>query len=229
MASTRLTKAIRESILDALIIRAFKDRSEKHFEKELDFCQRVYDDIMVRRTVRLENGSGDKVTLRSAVDALPPGWGSSGETFKVEFAGQSTKIDRYDGLEQDYRANATTFVGMTFKHERNRPQWTFQPGVTSHSTLDVFPADNPFSEEFTVLTNARTDLRDEVARVTASTRATLESCTTIQKLIVMWPEVEPFAAPFLNPSKAAEVMLPVVQRDALNDVLGLPTGAKEVA
>ena len=225
MASTRLTKATRESILEALIKRAYTARSTEQFTKELEFCERVYSDIMERRTVRLSGGRGNAVPLATAVAHLPKGWGSSSEGFKVEFAGQTTSIDKYDGLEQHWGDNKATFVGVGLGAERGRPGWQFQPGVSTGTTLDVFDADHKFSIECTKLLASREDLKNEIARVKASTRATLESVTTIQKLIEMWPEVEPFAAPFLNPKKAAEQLLPVVQRDSLNDALGLPTGA----
>ena len=57
-----------------------------------------------------------------------------------------------------------------------------------------------------------------------STRGALGSVTTIQKLIMIWPEVEAFAAPYLQEKTA---ILPVIARERLNDALGLPPGVME--
>ena len=73
-------------------------------------------------------------------------------------------------------------------------------------------------------TKAKDILFNEIAVARNTTRATLNSCTSIQKLVVMWPEIETFANEFLSEKKAAEMMLPTLERKKLNTTLGLPVG-----
>ncbi|QYW02146.1 nucleotide modification protein [Stenotrophomonas phage Sonora] len=58
----------------------------------------------------------------------------------------------------------------------------------------------------------------------SSIRAQMAGVTTVEALISRWPEVKPFAQPYLNPPSAP---LPVVIPAALNKALDLPVGTEK--
>lgn len=55
--------------------------------------------------------------------------------------------------------------------------------------------------------------------VRANVRATVEGVTTVKKLLELWPE----AAELLTEAESKGAALPVVQRDQLNTMIGLPS------
>lgn len=222
MASTRLTVAIKEAITDQVMHHAFAGRCKAHMDAELAFAQEVYDDIMDTKMLKVNQGAGPQMSLRSVLASLPAGWCSQQTYFKAEFAGQDQKLDRYDGFEAGYHENAT-MIGWKATPQREQKNWHFPPGY-SWGTLAKYEASHPFSERCAQIQGEREDLKSEMSSLRAQTRATLDTASTIQKLIVIWPEIEAFASPFLQEEKAAAVLLPVVARERLNDALGLPPG-----
>jgi len=228
MASTRLTVAMRDAITDAVMKHAFADRCRKHMEAELAFVDQVYNDVLDTRMLKVDQGHGPKMSLRKVLESMPAGWTSQQTYFKVQFAGQDQKLDRYDGIPGDAYKPNSAMIGWKETAHRDKKNWHFPP-VYAWGTLHVYDANTDTAKRATELQNAREDLLEEMSSVRASTRATLNSATTIQKLIVLWPEIEAFAAPFMQERKAAEVLLPVVQREKLNVALGLPPGEKVAA
>jgi len=224
----RLTVAIKEKLTSQLIAHAFTARSQKLVEAECALAQEIYDDYMDSRKIKVDGGSGGKYSLRKVVASLPAGWPEMSDNFKVELAGQMTEFDRYDGMAEGYRANQSELVGVKEVPTREQQKWPFQPGFSGHYAVNTYDASHDFSERASVLQGQRKDLKDEIASMRASTRGTLDTASTIQKLIVIWPEVEAFAAPFLQQETAAAAILPVVARERLNDALGLPPHAREL-
>ncbi|HEY7823713.1 MAG TPA: Nmad5 family putative nucleotide modification protein [Acidimicrobiia bacterium] len=224
MASTRLTVAIKDAITDQVMHHAFAGRCKAHMEAELAFAQEVYDDIMDTKMLKVDGGTGPQLPMRKVLASLPAGWCSRQTYFKAEFAGQEQKLDRYDGFENGYRENAA-MIGWEAVKDRDQVNWHFPPGYT-WGTLAKYEAQHPFSDRCAKLHGDRDDLRSEMSMLRTQTRATLDTASTIQKLIVIWPEIEAFASPFLQEEKAAAVLLPVVARERLNDALGLPPGAR---
>jgi len=229
MASTRLTVSIKEKLVEQLIAHAFSDRSQKLVEAECELAQEIYDDYMDTRMIKVDGGSGGKYALRKVVASLPAGWPGRSDHFKVELGGQMTKFDRYDGMAQYSRSNQSELVGVKLVPDREQVKWHFPPGFSGNYAINTFDASHEFSERAAVLQGQRKDLASEISSMRHSTRATLDTASTIQKLIVIWPEVEAFAAPFLQQETAAAAILPVVARERLNDALGLPPGAREAA
>jgi len=229
MASTRLTVAIKDKLTVQLIAHAFTDRCKKLLASECELAQEIYDDTLGSRMIKVDGGSRRKMSLRKVVAALPAGWPGMCDNFKVELAGQIVKFDRYDGMASRYRENEQDLVGIKGVPSREQQKWPFPPGFSGNYTLNAYDAKHKFSARADELAGEREDLVSKISSMTHSTRATLDSATTVQKLIVIWPEVEAFAAPFLQEKTAAAVLLPVVARERLNDALGLPPGAKVVA
>lgn len=100
--------------------------------------------------------------------------------------------------------------------------WVFSSErLVAHSTHFsdcVFDEDSYFDKKIKSL------LRDEEALITRSNAAKtyaeglLHSVRTVEKLISVWPEIEPFTVGIVEPI----VNLPMVQISAVNELLGLP-------
>tara|TARA_R110000787_G_scaffold631_6_gene2345 strand:- start:14 stop:694 length:681 start_codon:yes stop_codon:yes gene_type:complete len=226
MASTRLTNSIKEALVNQLLDHAFAHKSQEQHTAECDLAQQVYDHIMDTR--KLRDGHLVEMTLRSLVAQLPTGWGSQEDYFYVEFGGQTTRLDKYDGIAPTY-GQSCSLRGIKAVLGRNKVKWSWPPRWGGHGTVATYDAHHKFTLRSEQLKGAREDLEAEILTAGASARATMDSVSTVQKLIVLWPEVEAFACQFLSAEKAAAVLLPVVQREKLNDVLGLPPHARAVA
>jgi hypothetical protein len=220
MAQTRLTNATRDSITASLVVHAFTDRSNAQLLCETDLAQEIYDHVMKTKKVTFE---GSSCSLGFVVGKLPMGWESQHDNFKCEIAGSTMKFDKYDGMEESYRQNKQ-LVGIETIDSRKQTNWKFPPKWGCNATIAVFDARSDYANRATSLHDSRNDLIAEIASARSSARATMNSVTSIEKLIAIWPEVESFAAPFMNPKKAAAAILPVVAREKLNEALGLPAG-----
>lgn len=222
MATTRLTISIRESLTRRLMEHAFAGRCVTHFKAELDFAEEVFEDVMLTRTVLYR---GEKMPVGKVVAELPAGWSDRADYFYVDFAGQKTKLDKYEGLSpKDGYREVNRLIGVKVTPHHEQVKWHFWPGCNQHQSLAVYDASHPFSKRAEKLASDRADLITEIKRAQNSTRSTLNQVNSIQRLIVLWPEVEAFARVYLNEETSAKVLLPVIARDRLNETLGLPPG-----
>ena len=224
MASTRLTVSIKEMLTHRLLEHAFTARSRAQVEAECELALTIYDCVMDTMKVRIDNGTGPEKTMREVLALLPAGWPSMQDYFKARIGGKMINFDTYDGMESTYGQNKD-LVGLERVREYDKKKLRFPPGFTPNSTLAAYEARDAFAIRAKELRRTREDLLEEIRAARRSTRATLDSVTSIQKLIVIWPEVEPFAAPFMQKETQAAAILPVVARERLNDSLGLPVGA----
>lgn len=222
MASTRLTHSIRDSVTKRLMEHAFEGRCKTHFEMELAFVEEVFGDLMLNRTIIYR---GEKTPVGKVIEELPIDWVDRYDYFHAEFAGQKMKLDKYDGLQSgDGYREVNRLVGVKVTPHHEQVKWRFWPNARPHYSLVAYDASHEFSKRAEVLTAARADLIKEIESARASTRSTLEQVTTVQRLIVLWPEVEAFARAYLNEETAAKALLPVIARERLNETLGLPPG-----
>ena len=158
MAQVRLTIAIKDKLTSSLVEHAFTQRSRDHMAAELAFAQDVYDDVMTRE-VRI--GKRD-VPLAKAVKMLPSSWVTHDDDFYVTFAGDKTRLDRYEGLQSGYRENAG-FVGLLKVDNKDRKDWLFPPKWGNNSTCKQYDARSPLSERYAKLKGAREDLIKEIS------------------------------------------------------------------
>ena len=87
----------------------------------------------------------------------------------------------------------------------------------------MLAADHPLSVEFSQLEDERETLAKKRDDLRTEVRAAVNSCTTVAKLLRIWPEAKE-----LLPAYATQTTnLPAVQVDKLNAAIGLPT--EEVA
>lgn len=84
----------------------------------------------------------------------------------------------------------------------------------------VFAGDHPLVCRFHELLNRETELGKRRSDLKTQVRAVLNSCTTVKKLLDVWPEVKELLPQQLEEARA---QLPAVQTADLNAALGLPT------
>lgn len=84
----------------------------------------------------------------------------------------------------------------------------------------VFPGDHPLVIKFAELTNKESDIDGREKTLRAQVQAVVGSCTTVKKLLQVWPESKELIPAELEESRP---QLPAVQTADLNQMIGLPT------
>lgn len=131
-----------------------------------------------------------------AMGRLPHGFFNLSDT-------KSARIYPSDGT------SSRRYTGLKFKKERRLP--AFCSGYNDVTINDdaIHAAYLAIEKEYDALKEKREELRVQIAGV-------LESVNTVQKLLEVWPEAEPFIPEYVFVKKAA---LPALVTDALNDLL----------
>lgn len=84
----------------------------------------------------------------------------------------------------------------------------------------VFAGDHPLVLKFHELENRSADLQKRRDTLRQTIRAVLNSCTTVKKLLDVWPEAKELLPTQLEEARST---LPAVQTAELNAALGLPS------
>lgn len=198
---TRLTNAIRDAIKEKLLVRAFTDKVKDQIDREVVFVNNVYTLVF-----------GD---VLEAVYALPANWFDHSTYFSTEIAGQHVQLYFGSGFGQ------SRIAGLGFAQAASKRV----PYQSAWRCAGSFPASSKVDKDYTALKTAHDDLEREIRVAAGNARAVLSSVSSVKSLIKVWPEIEIFAKPYLQEA-AQQAALPVVQFDALNQVLGLPPETK---
>lgn len=203
MATVRLTNNIREALLNKLLERAFKARCDEFMKRAGAFALRVHVDVF---------GSDlDKM------NALPDGWLPKDDDITVRFGYTQTRLS-FDGtLGRDGITDAFRKCGSRGGSTVYR-RFTYSKYGT---VAKEYNARHALAEEYEAFINERKDLSDEIERAAHTAKAAVDSCSSIQKLISIWPEVEEFAREFLRDGER-KALLPDIPRSQLNAILNLP-------
>ena len=209
MATTRLTKCIREALLKKLLQRAFQSRAQSFVDECAAFVDRVYRDAFQDKLERM--------------DALPDGWLDTDYYITVQIAGEVRRM-KFDGSldgwnlpEQMRQAGAR---GMATHNRRFTAR-------TKSQVVKIYEPTHELSKELTDLLSRREDLCEEIRKAVRSAKAAMESVSTVKKLIDVWPEVEEFAKHYLEDGDR-KAILPAIPRDQLNTMLNLPPEEKSI-
>ena len=223
--STRLTNDIRDRIVADLLRHAFEDKSKAIIDEQIQLGEDVYDDVMNSTMPRTNGGKGPAKKLKHLIEELPAAWPVPSMNMKVVFGGNMEQIDREKGFQFQYGYRSSNGL-IAPKTINTTEKWLFAPNYQRGQTFATYDSDHVFTERCNDLRERHKDLSEQIEQMRATTRATLSSANTIQKLITMWPEIETFAAPYLQPNTAAAAFLPMVTRQKLNETLGLPPDAQ---
>lgn len=202
MASTRLTTAIRESLMNSLLKRAFMKRGNDMIAVRADYARRLYEDAMGKNLAQIE--------------ALPKGWLVTDTDIKVQL-GAEIKSVYFGGTLSSYGLpDNVRKCGVVTE----RTEYRF-PYHLVNQVVKQYPGDHPLVAEFQKLDNEWSEFVGEVNRTRKVAMTAMESVSTVKKLIDVWPEVEEFAKHYLEDGER-KAILPAIPRDQLNTLLNLP-------
>lgn len=136
--------------------------------------------------------------IQEQMKALPEDYFERSRTLKVAFNGDW------------YELHVSEPVPRAYKHYRN------------YSALQNYPAEHQFTEAYLKFKKLRNAYDEDVSRLREETRAILEGCTTVKKLIEAWPAVMPVLQKLdISPFQTKEEYLPAVIQD-MNELFSLP-------
>lgn len=197
---TRLNKDIRSDIVQNAVDKAVSQRKDNLTTLRKEIANEAYkmatkdvdEPKLVKKAKRLIEELS-QVLDADVINAIEAN--TLSQRIRVNYNGQ--RIDaRFDGAR-------LSVTGVSHWFNKGFP-------VPANTRLADM-CDNFFKEE------AR--IKEISESVRANVRATVESVTTVKKLLELWPE----AAELLPETESKGAALPVVQRDQLNTMIGLPS------
>lgn len=87
----------------------------------------------------------------------------------------------------------------------------------------LFAADHELSKRFEKLNKKESKIKKKETEIEANVQAALNSVTTIKRLIEIWPESKELIPTDIS---KASILLPALQVEDLNKLIGLPTDKK---
>jgi len=137
--------------------------------------------------------------IQKKMSALPEGFLKKSKSIHVQFGGR-------DGI-----------AGVTMKNERRCASKYFDSwGV---SVAKIYDEKHPLTLRYKALTLVGKTIKDEIEKASQNARAVMNSVSTVNKLMTVWPECEKFIKPHLQLSTSTALAIPMVE---LNKTLGLP-------
>lgn len=191
---TRLTKASRDKIIEALIDQRFAEEHARLVAERAALAADIYESWAKLQPIH--------------PDKLPKGWLPTRSRVTVQIAGETVQLN---------------FSGVLtgWAHGSNERRF---PSERAGGILATFGAESPFKarwdkHDIAVQTyNAARDIAH------AATKSAVNRFNTLEALIEAWPECKPFVTiPDTKPPK----LLPVVQVEELNAILGLKPATEE--
>lgn len=194
MASTRLTNYIRDRIRQALIKRTFDPRKKELTETEHALGRAVYNDLY-------------SAEVQMQMHRMPEGFLPTACGVQVKFGDSFVQVN-WDSADAARRIAARRIAD---KHD-----------IRGRAAAKVYEPDHQLTKEFQKLQQLHKQFDDEMYEARRQINSLLGSCTTVEKLIRTWPEVEEFAKPFLGKDAGVPSTALAIPIADLNKILGLP-------
>lgn len=195
----RLTNDIRDAIVRAVITNRFLKDVEALRDEWSTLAVMTYDDIYDDKTQR-------------KMKNLPNGWLPETDTITVELGSSHTRLT-FDPYMRGF--GLVKIDGPSKTTKKRVPS-----SDNSHRVVKQYEASHPLAKKRDELAGRSTDLKELIDSATTGARQMVHSVSTMKKLLEQWPEVEPFAQPYIDKPSAAT--LPAVPISSLNAKLGLP-------
>lgn len=178
MSSIRLAVYMKDSILDALMERAFKERRDALKARKLALGDKVYKRLYTAAEIKaIKKVAGEFIRTRTGLN--------------VKFGGD--------------------FCNVSWGEDR--------PSSREREGTLILNASDPLTDEYRDIEADKKKLGEDERRAKLEAQGKLNSASTVQRLIEIWPEVKPLAEPYLKVKRAP---LPVLQNDVLNKTFKLP-------
>lgn len=207
MASRRLTKAVKEDILNSVLNRTLGDREIAQRERKKQLAERVYQVIF----------SADE---RALLASLPEGWAPNIHTFNVAFdldlLGDKELVEK---VRDEGIRDALRIKRWVDELRLELPSCRRIPYANHYSTfklseeqgLEIAPAVEATLREAVAISISKRDLRNKI-------EALLAQCSTDKKLLEFWPEAAQYLPEELKQSPS---YLPAVTAKELNDLIAV--------
>jgi hypothetical protein len=201
MASTKLTNTMRDRIVADLLGHRFGKAADKLVADRAAFALKVYRDVY-------------SLTVRKRMEDLPNGWLPDEWGIRVQFGdGSGFSALSFNGS-----------VGGPISRYLTKPIDTITKrlfAIHMHNCAKVYDLAHPLAVHWSELSSREAALKTEIAAARTQANAAVYSASTINGLISMWPEVEPFA----RKHETAKAALPALPTIELNRLLDLPVAA----
>lgn len=198
MTSRRLRNDDRDLVVRRLLIHAFREPADDLIRDMRSHALGVYQDLYTA-------GSRDKMS------ALPEGWLPTANNVEVRFGSSSYLHLRFDG---------TTNIGGSVHKVCTKREALFLRMLSRHirRCAKVYDDDHALSSTWRGLVARRDALKKSIEEAEGRARAILNSVTTTNRLVEVWPEVKPYL------DQPREVKLPAVPVQEVNELLNLGGG-----
>lgn len=206
----RLTKSIREAILKDLLRHAFLTEATDMLNRACALAEDVFTDLY-----------GEHL---DTMNKLPSCFFTTSNQFRVVFDTDHAYLSFTYGIGT-YLADEFRAIGMRPLQKKDRRV----PFVmTTNSACKVFPGDHDLTKRHAALKDEKASLTEKMRKARRSAVAVLDSVSTINRLVDVWPEARQFAEAYRVQGER-KALLPVVPREELNSALGLPPKGALVA
>ncbi|MEQ1975020.1 Nmad5 family putative nucleotide modification protein [Xenorhabdus sp. SGI240] len=210
MTQKNLTKDIKSEIVkNALTKSGIFEKEEQLFKDRADWAEKVR--IEAIGGENMDSGINDIISeIKTLANKIP----------------ESVREDDFPIRESSYieinLAGITVWAFYNGARERGCQRYSRQrvTKITPRNT-SVILADNPLVNEFYELEKRYNELENQREDITNNVEAALAKVRTVKRLLTEWPE----AAELLPKSTAKAAPVPAVRREALNELIGLPTEA----
>ncbi len=159
---------------------------------------------------------------------------------RIEALGGKEKADKAESLHQElvkksdelnqltdgcvYIYNDTDYkIYPSFGGMRKRLNYGINTStqlLTPDESKCRFAADHPLSIKFLELEEKKSKLDKKYCEVKVNVSTALKSCTTVKRLLTIWPEAKELLP---KDVEKASVQLPALKVEKLNEIIGLPT------
>jgi hypothetical protein len=195
---TKLTTWMRECITKDLLKYRFGHAAQEFAALKSALALDVYNDVF-----------SDKE--RKAMAELPRGWLPEVSKLGVQFG------DGRNYVEVSFNGATYGSIAGVFPEALSVVLMPV-PSRNEHGCAKVYEATHPFSERYDAIKRKQADLEREIDTAKRQAEAAIMSASTINKLVTLWPEIEPFTVRHVP--RGAPV--PALPTSELNALLGLP-------
>lgn len=198
---TRLTNDIRAAISRSLVAHRFQAEVEAVSAGYAALAALAYDEIYNTET-------------RAKMDALPEGWLPTADSISANISGKRVRFYFSGYFSEDAVNQSGVLVA--------RASVVSKRMLAKHDRCDLFTfvgggnVDLMHSQVWSQHVRLATSIKETRAQIEGA----LGSVSTINKLILVWPEVEPFAKKWIE--EGGKSKLPAIPVSSLNAAIGLP-------
>lgn len=209
---TRLTNHLRASIIDRMMEHAFSEKAVEMMRRQSEIAEQIYNDVYDRRAQERLNEapvnwfptvSGLKISI-VGMSEFTKEFKFNGEFFR--YSHNNTEAECWNVLSKEFRQRHDIVKKVPFKHSGSAIIKNYEP---NHSI--AFNAIQWINDQRL--------LSSQIVEARKLATSTMDNFTTVEKLIVGWPEIEPFTR---NHQAPQPVKLPAIPFAKLNGMFGLP-------